>query len=235
MKMTTSSVIGSVAIGGISTLALAFGSVDRAQSTTIALSLYNTGVDNAGAVLPNSTVGDPHYTLTNPNNTVVTTVSASSGYPANIYDSYATNPAPSSWLLPTGLNGITGNYTYRTTFDLTGFLENTATISGNWGTDNSGVNIFLNGVSIGNGSTNPGFNQGGYSTFNILAGSSFVAGINTLDFVVNNIDGPVALRAELSGTADVASVPEPSDMLGTAIAFGSIVMLKRKLTKKTLG
>jgi hypothetical protein len=32
-----------------------------------------------------------------------------------------------------------------------------------------------------------------------------------------------------------APVPEPSDLMGTAIAFGSVVLLKRKLTKKTLG
>lgn len=99
---------------------------------------------------------------------------------------------------------------------------------------NNGVDILLNGASLG-------LNVGGFNAFspNFTIASGFVAGVNTLDFVVRNDpgsgDNPIGLRVEVSGTADAASVPEPSDMLGTAIAFGSIVMIKRKLTKKTLG
>jgi hypothetical protein len=241
MKMTTRPLVNYFAAGSIAVLAATFGSVSAAQAAAIT-SLYNTGVDASGAVLPDSTVGDSHYTLTDPNgdNLSILSLSDPSKFPLTVYNSFVTSAAPSSWIGPTTLNnftGIPGNYTYRTTFDLSNFIANTAQINGNWGTDNGGVDILLNGVSIGAGSTNPGFG-GGYSSFTIAnTGNNFVDGINTLDFVVNNagsVDSPVALRAELNGTADInpAAVPEPSDFIGTAIAFGSVVMLKRNFSKK---
>jgi hypothetical protein len=229
MKMTTSSVIGSVAIGGISTLALAFGSVDRAQAA--AISLFNTGVDGAGNVLADG-ASESHYTLTSVPGGTSSLIARTSvgGFPI---PPWLGNNTTSAWIGPSNasdLDGPIGQYTYRTTFDLSSFIASTASITGRWSADNAGLDILLNGVSLG--LTNGGFT--GFSP-DFTISSGFATGNNTLDFVVRNDGGPTGVRVELSGIADAASVPEPSDMLGTAIAFGSIVMLKRKLTKKTLG
>ena len=97
-------------------------------------------------------------------------------------------------------------------FDLTGLVPGSAMITGRRATDNSGT-MFLNGVNTGN--TVSGFTA--FTTFSINSG--FVAGVNTLEFIVLNLAGtvgnPTGLRVELSGTADV--VPEP----GTVVLLGS--------------
>jgi hypothetical protein len=120
-----------------------------------------------------------------------------------------------------GLNDLTGpqgNYDYRTTFDLTGFDLSSASITGGWGTDNSGVDILLNGVSLGFTTPTNAFGSP-LSAFTINSG--FVAGVNSLDFVVFNGSGPTALRVEMTGSANPVPVPLPATasllMLGLAM------------------
>jgi hypothetical protein len=241
MQMTTRSILGGVAVGGLSTLALSFGSFDRAQAATIS-TLYNTGVDASGAV----TFGtDIHYTLSGPGVGASPQAIPVSSFPANVYNGNPGsqgNDSISAWIGPSNgaLFAPIAQYTYTTTFDLTGLDASTAAITGRWNTDNAGLKLILNGVDIA--ATNAGFDAGGFSTFSLSSG--FNATTNTLAFVVDNTDGgdglasPNALRVEfLSATADIApvtEVPEPSDLVGTAFAFGSVVLLKRKLSKKTV-
>lgn len=191
-----------------------------ASAATI-LGLYNTGLDAGGSLLPENQI-DPHY--------VLISVPAGSGLGPNAYIADHTKPplstgewvpnaALSKWIAPVGdqsslleVNSITGPYTYRLTFDLTGYDPSTAVITGQWATDNNGVNILLNGASTGN------INDAQFTVWTPFSISSgFVSGINTLDFVVNNIpfgpgspseggSNPTGLRVELSGTA----APEPS-------------------------
>lgn len=119
-----------------------------------------------------------------------------------------------------------GNYTYRTTFSLNGFIASSASIAGRWSVDNAGVNIVLNGVSTGL-SSNDGFQA--FKTFSISSG--FVSGLNTIDFVVSNFGGPTGLRAELSGDATASVlIPEPASLLvlgGTLLGLG---LIRRKQT-----
>jgi hypothetical protein len=239
MKMTTRSLINGVAMGSVATLALIFGAIDRAQAATIT-TLFNTGLDTAGAV--GTGAADANYTLLNPAGATIATRAIGIGTsPATTYNGFAGgqgDDTKSAWIGPdnAGLNGVPGNYTYRTTFDLAGLVASTANISGKWNTDNSGVQVLLNGTAV-SGATNSGFGSG-FSTFNIASG--FTSGINTLDFIVNNAgtsSTPTALRVEYANAiADAAAtttaVPEPSDLMGTAFAFGSVVVLKRKFGKK---
>jgi hypothetical protein len=84
-----------------------------------------------------------------------------------------------------------------------------ATISGQWATDNTGPDILINGVSTGN--TSATFT----SLSNFTINSGFVAGVNTLEFVVKD-SGSIAglLVASISGNANVANaVPEPTSLL----------------------
>jgi uncharacterized repeat protein (TIGR01451 family) len=173
--------------------------------------LFNTGATAEGSV-------DPHYTLIQsadpafpgPNAFVALTT----GYP--LPGPWIPNNATSKWIAPqadqSGGNA-SGLYIFRTTFDLTGLNPSTAVITGQWTTDNNGVDILINGVSTGFTTPFEAFSQG---FFPFTINSGFVAGINTLDFVVNNGGLPIGLRVEMSGAAspiDGAYVPPPSDLV----------------------
>ncbi len=161
--------------------------------------LFNTGVDGSGAVLPDGTVGDPHYTLISaPPTTAGLKILTAASAPSTWLGDNTT----SRWIGPntTQANGPVGIYTYETTFDLTGLDPATATISGIWSTDNPGMDILLNAVPSGFTTSATSFSTG-FSPFSFAAGSAFVPGVNTLRFVLENQGGPTGLRVELSGTA----------------------------------
>jgi hypothetical protein len=161
-----------------------------ATSDTVTLSiadvvpgLFNTGVDASRVVLADGMV-DPHYTIV---------VNADSASPtALVQDStvfpivagpWLANDAESKWIGPRVETSAAagGDYVYRTTFDLTGFDPATASVAGDWSTDNSGLDISINGV--GTGQSNTG-NFGAYTPFAVSSG--FQAGVNTLEFKLNN-------------------------------------------------
>jgi PEP-CTERM motif-containing protein len=178
--------------------------------------LFNTGVDNSNALLPIGSV-DPHYTVvTNPNLTGPT------AYVTVPHPAWIANGPSSQWISiqpNSALDGpiAAGTYDYRTTFNLTGFDPSTAVITGGWSTDNNGTNILINGISTGFTTSVTQFSIG-FAPFTISTG--FVAGINTLDFVLFEDGGITGLRVELSGTANVAAVPEASSilLLGSGLA-----------------
>ncbi len=161
--------------------------------------LFNTGVDANRVALPAGAV-DPHYIMT------INIDSGSSdafvhieGFPISPNGPWVANTAISKWISPradtTGAAG--GDYTYQLTFDLTNFDPTTASITGNWATDNGGVDILINGISTGNANT---IQFTAYTPFSITNG--FIDGLNTIDFEVNNASvGWTGLRVELSGTA----------------------------------
>lgn len=170
------------------------------------LPLSNTG--NNGGLLPDGAV-DPNYRLlVSPDlafpgpNTFVT----NDGFPI---PPWVANGPNSKWISPradAGNNNTAGNYTYRYTFDLSRFDPATAQITGTWATDNGGVDILLNGVSISPAPTaDTAFTQPlGTYTFSAPVSSNFVACANVLDFVINNAStsaNPTGVRVELSGTA----------------------------------
>ena len=187
------------------------------------LGLYNTGVLNDGTTAASGST-DLHYTLF---------VSPDANFPgpsAIVADPIAggywlLNSSTSRWIAPaqnqgypTGaVNHAAGNYTYRLTFDLTGLDPVTAHVTGSWAADNAGTAMLLNGVSTG-------YTTPSYSALTAFALSSgFVAGINTLDFVVNEYASsganPTGLRVDgLTGTASAVPAPAAGWLLGTALA-----------------
>jgi hypothetical protein len=203
------------------------------------ITLFNTGVDSSGAVLPDSTVGDLHYTLLSvPGGTTQTLIRTSAG--AFPIPPYVGDDSLSAWIGPNNahdLNGPDGLYDYRTTFDLTGFNPASALISGQWSSDNQSVNILINGVPTGNSNASI-FAFETWTPFSIASG--FLAGLNTLDFLVNNEpcltcggDNPTALRVEMSGTA--TATPLPAALPFFAAGLGAMGLLgwrrKRKATR----
>lgn len=177
--------------------------------------LYNTGVDNSGAVLGYA-VADPHYSLISQPNSggLVAKTLSNDGYPLN---PWVANNTSSKWIGPNTnyAEGPVGGYTYRTTFTLPDNAElGTVKITGSWGTDDPG-DLYLNGSDIG--LNTPNFYY--LTTLSISAG--FNKGLNILDFLVYNAGGPTGLRVDnLVGTYDTAPVPEPATimLLGTGLA-----------------
>ena len=147
-------------------------------------------------VLADGTV-DPHYQLiTNANDpqSKAAIVEDSTVYPI-VAGPWLANTEASKWIGPLAdPNGAPGRYVYRTTFDLTGIDPAAVRVMGKWATDDAGVDILLNGSSTG--LQNPGFAS--FAPFVLTNG--FTAGVNTLDFVMDNGGtdlNPTGLRVEL--------------------------------------
>jgi len=200
-----------------------------------AITLYNTGVDDSNAVLSDG-AADLHYTITSSPGSYGTAYVANNGvYPLGIW---ILNTSVSKWITPavnTNQSLAVGNYTYTTTFDLSGMDPTTANISGNWTTDNQGVDIFINGISTSN--TIAFGTPGNYSFQSLHAfaiATGFQNGINILDFVLTNEGGPTGLRVELTGTANPVgtSVPEPSTLLLLGSGLLGLVGYGRRRAKK---
>jgi len=193
------------------------------------INVFNTGVDANGAVVANGTVGDQHYTLLSApsfQSTTIKVANAANGYPIGPW--YGDNSL-SQWIGPNDpiLSGAVGDYVYRTTFDLSGLDQTSASLKFRWATDDVGSNVVINGVSTGLSA--PWANFSGWQTIN----SNFVAGINTLDFKVNNSGGPTGLRVEFDhqlsqATAVVSSVPEPETLAMMMMGLAMMGVVRRR-------
>ena len=190
--------------------------------------LFNTGVDGSGVSLPSGTV-DPHYRITS---------SVDPGFPGPdalvLNDSgfpippWLANDEISKWIAPQAdqsAGNLEGDYSYRTTFDLTGFDPASVRVVGEWATDNTGTDIVINGVSTGQR------NDGQFvvwTPFQVNGG--FVAGVNTLDFKVNNAPSGVnptgfrvqrlrALGVALPNQAPIARADSATTLEGTPVTI----------------
>ncbi|MGV3772375.1 MAG: immunoglobulin domain-containing protein [Verrucomicrobiales bacterium] len=165
--------------------------------------LFSTGLDDQGQPLLPSTV-DPHYKLilsADPEYQGPDAYTLAPGFPVG---PWLAESDKSRWIAARpeqGIGSAEGDYTYETTFDLTGFNPEMARITGKWAVDNAGLDIILNGTSLGIANAG-GF--GSFTDFEITFG--FIEGTNTLQFVINNAPvtpNPGGLRVELRGTVEV--------------------------------
>ncbi|HEV2569429.1 PEPxxWA-CTERM sorting domain-containing protein [Sphingomonas sp.] len=185
--------------------------------------LFNTGTDanNVALVGGNGTV-DPHYSI------LSSTSPGFAGQQAVTFNCcYVADDANSRWISLSGNGGPGSNETfYRLSFTLSGLNPNTAVITGRGGSDNAG-RIFLNGVDTG-------IDINGFSSLvSFTINSGFVAGVNNLDFRIQDFGAPTAFRIDdLQGTADVVNaVPEPATwamMIGGFAMAGAASRRQRK-------
>ncbi len=198
-------------ISGLGLALLAQPAARLAAQPAVDWGLFNTGVDDQQKVLAENEP-DPHYELIEPSvilgAPLATTSAGGFPVPPWLDDSYL-----SAWISPTADTNGPGdfedvpNFVYRTTFDLTGVDINGLSIEGQWSSDNGGLDILVNGVSLGWVNT---AQFGAFTPFTLDTG--FVAGINSLDFLVNNAGtdpNPTGLRVEFEGNGGPKPPPIP--------------------------
>ncbi|MBK9138765.1 MAG: immunoglobulin domain-containing protein [Verrucomicrobia bacterium] len=173
--------------------------------------IYGTGVAADGSLLGPGEV-DPHYKLVasaDENYPGPDAIVVNDGWPiaAGVW---ALNGPSSKWIAPQadqgspGSGNAEGDYTYETSFDLTGYDVSRVQLVGGWAADNTGLDILVNGVSTG-------LSSGGFGTltpFTITSG--LVAGRNTLAFKINNLPAtpnPTGLRVDLKGILVGSTTP----------------------------
>ena len=159
--------------------------------------VFDTGVDDGGSVLTNYAV-DSHYKLIQSADASFpgpdTVVVDDTIYPIGTH-AWLTNSSLSKWIAPQGdqdylANPAEGNeigdYTYRTTFDLTGFDPGRVLLAGQWTCESLGTAVRINGINTSNAT--PANIYTVHAQWNpLLITNGFVSGTNTLDFVVNRV------------------------------------------------
>lgn len=210
------------ALSGALTLGLVLAAAAPALADDVP-GIYATGIDDAGMTLPPGSI-DPHWDViavpagsrfSAPGDAIV-----ASPHPSFVANDPVNGPG-SRWIGTTGsLRDAVpaGDYVYRTTFDLTGFDPATAVLSGRFLVDNTVVDVVVNGTSLGHFG-------GQFRTWKDLTlDTGFVAGTNTLDFVVSNLGfDPSGLRVELAGTADPLPTAITVDLDVRPFSDGNVV------------
>ncbi len=183
-------------------------------SNAAPISIFNTGTNGSNASWGSPNVSDIHYTVIAP--TVFTPVTVDDAfYPFPIWLANTYGSPGSQWIGPAGPNAVgpVAPFVYRTTFNIPANANlSTASITGDWATDDGGTDIRINGTPTGQ--TSP-FNNA-LTPFSINSG--FVFGTNTLDFhLINNGGGPTGLRIE--HIAGSYQVPEPATVALCCVAL----------------
>jgi hypothetical protein len=123
---------------------------------------------------------------------------------------WLTNDANSQWISPQtdeSVGDAAGLYTYRTTLDLTGYDPTSVTLTLQVAVADELSAVRLNGVGLGLSASG----SSGFTTLSI--GGPFQAGVNTLDFVVNNAGttpNPSGLRVAFSFAGPPSLVDLPA-------------------------
>jgi hypothetical protein len=176
--------------------------------------LFNTGINASGLLDTNTSPGGPdaHYRLQQSSDPLLLGPNAiiwnMFGYPMAAFSgNFANYSDTSAWIGPTSNNYASpaGQYIYRTIFVADSIdVTKPAKISGIWYENETGVDILINGHSTGNSFAVADSSNGKFSKpFSVTNG--FVAGLNTLDFVVVRGNPPFngtyqesALRVDMS-------------------------------------
>lgn len=152
----------------------------------------STGYDNASGLVIGGGLADPDYTII-PGGLTATVLPEAFPIPP-----WLANTDTSKWVGfdNEGSNADPGDYDFSTTFSLGGADPAKTRLLGGWATDNTGLDILINGSSTG--ATNGG-NFGVLQPFGVLGAGLFQPGDNTITFRLNNAEpgfNPSGLRVD---------------------------------------
>jgi hypothetical protein len=179
--------------------------------------LFNTGVDDQGARLPNGSL-EQHYVLTG----VASPAYVPDVVAWSLSGTWYSPAANAQWISTQVRDAPAGDYVYTLTFDLSEFDPAAVIISGQWASDNSSA-IYLNGIK-----TQYGIDRWGFlSVHDFSINSGLLRTINTLEFHVNNeYDGPGGNNPTGLLVQNLIATPEPATLL--MLTLGGLILRKRK-------
>lgn len=182
--------------------------------------LYPTGSNGSGGTLGDG-ASDLFYSVLSSNNTWYNsnpqgTVINQTSIPGVWFP----NTSSARWIYDNKLAWVNqgATVTFRLTFNLTGYNPSTAVLFGSSSADDAGK-IYLNGNFIGN--------CGPFTTPTAFSASSgFLPGVNTLDFVVQDIGGGVSglIVPDIGGHVDKIPAPGAAALLG----LGGLAAARRR-------
>ena len=168
----------------------------------------STGTDTSGSLLAEGAV-DPNWTVTKPGAATAIQAFATKGDPI-----WFPNRNSSRWISSkpdATTTDLPGSYTYRTSFDLTGFDPTTVQLQMQISVDDELVDVKLNNQSLGLKITTG--ESPFISSHGMQISNGFISGINTLEFIVVNqgtVSNPTGIQAQL----EFASVPQRLPLSG---------------------
>jgi len=204
-----------------------------AFANSINISSTGNGSTTDGAV-------DPNWTYTNGNSVTGQGLVANNpgvdffaGAPPWVADSTS-----SSWIVDNTANSQSGGgvLSFSTTFNLAGLDPLTASLSGAWAIDDTGV-LQLNGHTISTLAT-AGFSWDQLNAFSVSGSSGdFLPGLNVLTAVTTNNDNFFeGTNVQVSGTADAlaSTTPIPAALPLFASGLGLIGFFARRKKRHTV-
>ena len=218
-------------LGSAAVIALLGGLLAATQAHANVFSIYNTGVDGAGALL-SSSASDTNWSVAEnvglSQQAVVLNLNPVSGF------AWSANTASSQWVsyVPTGRPSV-GDFVYSTHFNLSGLDTSTVSLTGLFSADD-GATFYLNGVQVLSRSY-PAFNDfSSLQAFNLSsanvagAGAAYLQGVNTLTIDVSNaFGGGTGLQVEFtSNSAD--PIPKPASLALFGCALPMLAGLRRR-------
>jgi len=185
----------------------------------------NTGVSSTGAVLAAGST-DPHWTKAYATSSTTPITAAELALLtfgpafANMDSpSWLANGPDSGWITPWPQQSqyTYGQYVYRTQF-----TGNTP-FGGQYSSDNQLYEVFLNATLVTSFPLNGATDYDQWTIFNITGGLN--SGVNTLDFVVQNISGPTGFRVEFSAVPEI----DPNGLSAVlGLIVGGLGLLERR-------